>query len=100
MPWAEAKYYAANQVADEARHVEVYHRYLTEKLGISYEVHPSLQTLLDGIVSAKDWTTYLGMQIMVEGLLTPRVREAYGKLDLLKYENNKGSVEPHFLTRL
>ena len=43
---------------------------------------------------------FLGMQIMVEGLLTPRVREAYGKLDLLKYENNKGSVEPHFLTRL
>src|SRR5205807_2275874 len=33
VPWAEAKFYAANQVADEARHVEVYHRYLTEKLG-------------------------------------------------------------------
>ncbi len=30
----EAKFYAANQVADEARHVEVYHRYLTEKLGL------------------------------------------------------------------
>ena len=26
VPWAEAKFYAANQVADEARHVEVYHR--------------------------------------------------------------------------
>lgn len=69
VPWAEAKYYAANQVSDEARHVEVYHRYLTEKLGISYEVHPSLQTLLDDIVTAKEWDmTYLGMQIMVEGL--------------------------------
>src|SRR5581483_7070569 len=33
VPWEEAKFYAANQVADEARHVEVYHRYLTEKLG-------------------------------------------------------------------
>ena len=41
VPWAEAKFYAANQVADEARHVEVYHRYLTEKLGVSYEIHPT-----------------------------------------------------------
>ncbi len=69
VPWAEAKYYAANQVSDEARHVEVYHRYLTEKLGISYEIHPSLQTLLKDIMQAKDWDlTYLGMQVMVEGL--------------------------------
>ncbi len=69
VPWEEAKFYAANQVADEARHVEVYHRYLTEKLGMSYEVHPSLGTLLDEIVSDSRWDiTYLGMQIMVEGL--------------------------------
>ena len=68
-PWEEAKFYAANQVADEARHVEVYHRYLTEKLGLSYAVHPSLQRLLDDIVSDSRWdVTYLGMQIMVEGL--------------------------------
>jgi hypothetical protein len=69
VPWEEAKYYAANQVADEARHVEVYHRYLTEKLGLSYEVHPSLQTLLDEILRDSRWdVTYLGMQILVEGL--------------------------------
>jgi hypothetical protein len=69
VPWEEAKYYAANQVSDEARHVEVYHRYLTEKLGISYEVHPSLKQLLDDILSDPRWDlTYLGMQIMVEGL--------------------------------
>ena len=68
-PTEEAKFYAANQVADEARHVEVYHRYLTEKLGISYEVHPALGTLLDEIVTDTRWdVTYLGMQIMVEGL--------------------------------
>ena len=69
VPWAEAKFYAANQVADEARHVEAYHRYLTEKLGVSYEVHPSLGLLLDDIVGDSRWDiTYLGMQIMVEGL--------------------------------
>jgi hypothetical protein len=69
VPWAEAKFYAANQVADEARHVEVYHRYLTEKLGVSYEIHPSLMELLKNLVEDSRWdVTYLGMQIMVEGL--------------------------------
>jgi hypothetical protein len=69
VPRAEAKFYAANQVADEARHVEVYHRYLTEELGISYEIHPSLATLLGDIMTDSRWdVTYLGMQIMVEGL--------------------------------
>ncbi len=69
VPWEEAKFYAANQVADEARHVEVYHRYLTEKLGVSYEIVPSLQLLLDDIIKDSRWDiTFLGMQIMVEGL--------------------------------
>ncbi|HYC00765.1 MAG TPA: ferritin-like domain-containing protein [Candidatus Limnocylindrales bacterium] len=68
-PLEEAKFYAANQVADEARHVEVYHRYLTEKLGRSFEVNRHLQILLDQILSDSRWDmTYLGMQIMVEGL--------------------------------
>jgi len=68
-PLEEAKWYAANQVQDEARHVEVYHRYLTEKLGVSFEVNRHLQTLLDDIISDSRWDmTYLGMQIMVEGL--------------------------------
>jgi hypothetical protein len=69
VPEEESKFYAANQVADEARHVEVYHRYLTEKLGINYPVNPSLQTLLDDIIRDSRWDlTFLGMQIMVEGL--------------------------------
>jgi hypothetical protein len=69
VPWEEAKFYAANQVADEARHVEVYHRYLTEKMGVSYEIHKDLQELLQTIVEDSRWdVTYLGMQILVEGL--------------------------------
>ncbi len=69
VPWEEAKFYAANQVADEARHVEVYHRYLTEKLGLSYEVNANLRTLLDEIIMDSRWdVTFLGMQILVEGL--------------------------------
>jgi len=47
----------------------VYHRYLTEKLGVSYEIHPSLASMLDDILRDSRWdVTYLGMQIMVEGL--------------------------------
>jgi hypothetical protein len=69
VPEEESKFYAANQVADEARHVEVYHRYLTEKLGINYPVNTSLQTLLDDIIRDSRWdVTFLGMQVMVEGL--------------------------------
>jgi hypothetical protein len=69
VPWIEAKFYAANQVADEARHVEVYRRYLTEKLGLSYPVNAHLHTLLDQIIRESRWDMiYLGMQIMVEGL--------------------------------
>jgi len=69
VPWEEAKWYAANQVQDEARHVEVYHRYLTEKMGRSFAVNRHLRVLLDQIISDSRWDmTYLGMQIMVEGL--------------------------------
>jgi hypothetical protein len=69
VPWTEAKFYAANQVADEARHVEVYRRYLSEKMGLSYPVNPHLRTLLSQILSESRWDMiYLGMQIMVEGL--------------------------------
>src|SRR4029453_1104945 len=69
VPWTEAKFYAANQVADEARHVEVYRRYLTEKLPYAFPVNPHLHTLLSQIIREPRWDmTYLGMQIMVEGL--------------------------------
>jgi len=69
VPWTEAKFYAANQVVDEARHVEAYRRYLTEKLPVAYPVNPHLHTLLDQIIREPRWDmTYLGMQIMVEGL--------------------------------
>jgi len=69
VPWIDAKYYAATQVVDEARHVEVFSRYLQDKVGITYPVNPHLQLLLDDIINDSRWDmTYLGMQIMVEGL--------------------------------
>ena len=69
VPWIDAKYYAATQVVDEARHVEVFAKYLNTKLSGHYPINAHLQMLLDDIVSDSRWDmTYLGMQIMVEGL--------------------------------
>jgi hypothetical protein len=69
VPWIDAKYYAATQVMDEARHVEVFARYLDEKLGHQYSINDNLRSLLDDILRDSRWDiTYLGMQIMVEGL--------------------------------
>jgi hypothetical protein len=69
VPWIDAKYYAATQVMDEARHVEVFARYLDEKLSGHYPINAHLGLLLDDILADNRWDmTYLGMQIMVEGL--------------------------------
>jgi hypothetical protein len=69
VPWIDAKYYASTQVMDEARHVEVFSRYLDEKLSGHYPINAHLKALLDDIISDERWDmTYLGMQIMVEGL--------------------------------
>jgi hypothetical protein len=69
VPWIDAKYYAATQVMDEARHVEVFAKYLDEKLSGHYPINAHLKLLLDDIIEDSRWDmTYLGMQIMVEGL--------------------------------
>ena len=69
VPWIDAKYYAATQVMDEARHVEVFGKYLDEKLSGHYAINAHLRMLLDDIIADSRWDmTYLGMQIMVEGL--------------------------------
>ncbi|HEY5156310.1 MAG TPA: ferritin-like domain-containing protein [Acidimicrobiales bacterium] len=69
VPWIDAKYYASTQVMDEARHVEVFAKYLQDKCTGFYPVNAHLKMLLDDIVQDSRWDmTYLGMQIMVEGL--------------------------------
>jgi len=69
VPWIDAKYYASTQVMDEARHVEVFAKYLDTKLDGYYPVNTHLEMLLDDIIADSRWDmTYLGMQIMVEGL--------------------------------
>ena len=69
VPWIDAKYYASTQVMDEARHVEVFAQYLDTKLDGHYPINAHLKMLLDDIINDSRWDmTYLGMQIMVEGL--------------------------------
>jgi hypothetical protein len=68
VPDTEAKFYAATQVMDEARHVETYKK-LLEKFGVSYPMTGPLQTLLDQVIRDSRWDmTYLGMQVVIEGL--------------------------------
>ena len=68
-PTYNAKLYAASQTFDEARHVEVFNRYLQEKIGIHYPINPALKSLLDKILTDERWDLkFIGMQIIIEGL--------------------------------
>ena len=69
VPTIDAKFYAATQVIDEARHVEVFGRYLHEKLDLVYPLNGNLQSLLDDALTDSRWDmTYLAMQVLIEGL--------------------------------
>jgi hypothetical protein len=92
VPWMDAKNYAGTQTMDEARHVEVFSRYLHEKLEWEWRINPNLKELLDATITDSRWDfKYLGMQILIEGL----AMAAFGNLyqmtkepllkELLKY---------------
>ena len=69
VPSIDAKFYAATQVMDEARHVETYARLLHEKFELAYPITPTLRRLLNDVISDSRWDiTYLGMQVLIEGL--------------------------------
>ncbi|MCB9728799.1 MAG: ferritin-like domain-containing protein [Deltaproteobacteria bacterium] len=65
----DGKLYGATQVVDEARHIEVFHRYLSSKLGKLYQINDNLFVVIDALMTDARWDMkFLGMQIMVEGL--------------------------------
>ncbi|WFB07432.1 ferritin-like domain-containing protein [Streptomyces sp. LX-29] len=69
VPDLDAKFYSATQTMDEARHVEIYSRFLHEKLGLLYPINDELQSLLDDTLRDSRWDMpYLGMQVLIEGL--------------------------------
>jgi len=69
VPDMDSKFYAATQAMDEARHVELYARFMREKIGLYYPVNPDLAKLLADALSDSRWDMpYLGMQVLIEGL--------------------------------
>jgi 1,2-phenylacetyl-CoA epoxidase catalytic subunit len=69
VPDLDAKFYAATQVMDEARHMETYSRYLREKIEMAYPINAHLKSLLNDVVNDSRWDmTNLGMQVLIEGL--------------------------------
>jgi P-aminobenzoate N-oxygenase AurF len=69
VPDLDSKFYGATQVMDEARHVEIYSKFLQEKIGIVYPINTQLQDLLGETLNDSRWDMpYLGMQVLIEGL--------------------------------
>ncbi len=76
----DEKFYAASQVADEARHVEVFARFLSEKMGTIYPIGGTLKILLEMLLQAEGpQKKTLGMQTLFEGM-------AVGIMDLMRQE--------------
>jgi hypothetical protein len=77
-PTTDEKFYAASQVADEARHTEVFARFLSDKVGTIYPISPVTKILLDELLSVESYTMKtLGMQTLFEGF-------AMGLMDLMR----------------
>jgi hypothetical protein len=77
MPDVRDKLYAASQAVDEARHVEVFSRYLAENVAEPYPISDPLRRMLTDILADSRWdVTALGMQIMVEALAMAAFRLA------------------------
>jgi hypothetical protein len=69
VPDVDSKFYAATQVMDEARHVEMYSQYIDDKLELAYPINKDLKALLNQVIADERWDmTYLGMQVIIEGL--------------------------------
>ena len=68
VPDLDAKFYAATQVMDEARHVEAYRKLMT-KFGVAYPMTGPLEDLVNDALRDSRWDmTYLAMQVVIEGL--------------------------------
>jgi hypothetical protein len=69
VPGIDAKFYAATQVMDEARHVEAFSRLLHDKYELVYPINPHLKSLIEDTLRDSRWDmTYLGMQVLIEGV--------------------------------
>ena len=72
VPDIDSKFYAATQVIDEARQRGLQPVHLHEKIQPPTRSNPHLKALLDDVISDSRWDmTYLGMQVLIEGLASP-----------------------------
>lgn len=77
----DQKFYAASQVIDEARHIEVFAKFVSEKIGTIYPIGGDLKTLLDILLKAEGMQKkVLGMQTLFEGM-------AVGIMDMMRRES-------------
>jgi len=68
VPDMDGKFYASTQVIDEARHVEVFARYI-KRLDRVYPMMPGLKSLLNAVLTADLWQMKcVGMQVIAESL--------------------------------
>lgn len=68
-PTSDAKLYAASQTFDEARHVEVFNRYLRQRCGMIYPINKNLKALIGKVLADERWDLkFIGMQLVIEGL--------------------------------
>jgi hypothetical protein len=68
VPDMDGKLYASTQVIDEARHVEVFHRYIS-RLDRIYPIMPGLKALLNAVLTADLWQMKcIGMQVIAESI--------------------------------
>ena len=69
VPDLDSKFYAATQVMDEARHTEVFSRYLNTKIGVQYGITASLGALFENVLTEPRWDfTALGVQVLIENM--------------------------------
>ncbi len=77
----DQKFYAASQTIDEARHIEVFAKFLEEKMGTIYPIGADLKTLLDILLQAQGMQKkVLGMQTLFEGM-------AVGIMDMVRRDS-------------
>jgi hypothetical protein len=68
VPDIDGKFAAAVQVMDEARHVEVFARYL-ECQGQRFPIDPDLKWIIERLLSESDWEAKcVGMQVILESV--------------------------------
>lgn len=79
LPFVMGKRFAAQQAADEARHIEVFERLVKEKIGTAYEMDPAVLAFLQCGLSDARWDFgVLTSQVLIEGLalgLLQRMRD-------------------------